>query len=227
MRPRFSPTRRPARELVLRTSAEAHPALRVEGDSSVATVLIGTREPRRVGFLVFASGTGSETPVDLDKLRLRSTVGVEWAGPKQPGPDVDGLTVESRRYVVTLDSAGPPGERTAQVELLDGENGLDRHVVTWEVASAITASPKMVVFQSGQKSFRVLLRAGDETPFRVERVECQSPGIKGRAASPGAAVVQVVEIEGTPRPGQGRGVVTVFTNHPAQPRVDLPYVVLE
>jgi hypothetical protein len=219
----------PPRELVLRTSAEAHAALRIEGDSSsVPTVLLGAGKPQRIGFRVFACGTATEPPVDLDRIALRSTVWVEWAGPKEDGPDEDGLKVESRRFSVSLEPAGPLGERTAQVVLLDGDRNVLSHVVNWTVVSAITASPKLVVFKSGQRTSRVLIHAGDQKPFRVKRVECQTPGVQGRVANPAAAVTQVIDIEGAPaRPEGGRGVFTVFTDHPSQEQVDLPFVVID
>lgn len=217
----------PPRELVLRTSAEAHPALRVEGDSSVPTVVAGSRDPPRLEYRVFATGTETGPPPDLERLRLRSTVGVEWSGPKQPSAEGGELTVEARRFVVTLDSSGPPGERSAQVDLMDEDRALIRQVLAWEVVSVIVPSPRIVVFQHTPRTIRVLFRAADDRPFRVERVVCEAEGVKGRAAESGLAVVHVVEIEGTPGPARRQGVLTVVTDHPAQGRVALPYVSLD
>lgn len=215
--------------LVLRTLAEALPALHVEDESSsTRTVYLGADEPRRAEFRVYARGTASEPPVDLDRLELRSTAGAEWVGPKEDGPAEVGLTVEARRFVVPLDAVGSPGKRSAEVVLLDGEQDVYRHVVAWDVVSTIQASPRRVVFRSGPNSVRILIRAGDQRPFRVERVECQVPGIQGWAVDTSAAVAQVIEIQGeSPRPEDRDAVVTVHTDHPSQARVDLPIVVLD
>lgn len=215
-------------EIVLRTSADAHPALRVEGESSSSpTVILGSEKSQQVGFQIFACGTASEPPVDLDRLVLRSSVKAEWDGPKQNAPGDDGLIVESRRFLVGIEPSGPPGDRKAEVVLVDGEQRIFRHELTWEVASAITASPKLVVFKPGERTSRVLIRSGDQKAFRVKRVECQAIGVHGRAESTAAAVSQVIEIEGSPKPGDGRGVVTVFTDHPSQEEVVLPFVVID
>lgn len=100
------------------------------------------------------------------------------------------------------------------------------HTVIWELVNVITASPKMLVFKPGQQTHSILIRSEDRKPFRVERVECQASGIRGRAVSPAAAGTQVIEIEGSPHAGDARGTVTVFTDHPAQRRVDVSYIVL-
>jgi hypothetical protein len=213
--------------LVLRTTATAIPAVRVEEISSQeGTILIGTGEPKRAEFRVFASGTPTEPPLDLDRVELRSTIKVDWVRQKEESPSDGGLRVESRRFAAWLDSAGPPGERAAEIRLYEGKQVLHRHDVNWEVVSPITASPKMIVMRPGERDRRVIIHSRDRRPFRITRIECKAPGIQVRAGN-AAALTQTIEVEGVPRSESGQGVVTVFTDHPAQGRVELPFVVIE
>jgi hypothetical protein len=214
--------------IVLRTAAGAIPVVRVENSSSEeGTMLIGAGEPRRAEFRAFVAGTSAEPPVDLSLVELRSTIKVDWVGPKQESPPEDGLQVESRRFAAWLDPGGPPGERRAEILLRDGNQVLDRHVVDWEVVSPIMASPRMIVMGAGQGRYRVLVESRDRKLFRIIRVQCNLPGIKARAVDASAAVRQSVELEGAPRPSNGSGVVTLFTDHPAQAKVDVPFVVID
>jgi hypothetical protein len=128
-----------------------------------------------------------------------------------------------------LDPTGPERERKAEILLHDGKQVLFRHVLNWESVSPITTSPAMVVIKSGERRYRILVRSRDQKLFRVTRIECKVPGIRGRAPNNSAALSQAVEIDGerTPRSESGRGVITVFTDHPAQGKVDVPFVVLD
>ena len=100
------------------------------------------------------------------------------------------------------------------------------HVVNWEVVSPITTAPKLVAMRPGQRDYRVLLDSRDRRPFRVTRVQCNVPGIQGRPVDTAPALRRIVELEGVPGPGHRRGVVSVFTDHPAQARVEVPFVVI-
>jgi hypothetical protein len=216
--------------LVLRTMAKAYPSVRIEEVPPInGLVLLSSDQPKRVEFRAFAHGSSNEPPADLDRLRLRSTVKADWAGPKEESPSEDGLRIETRRFTASLDPAGPPGERRAEILLQYGDLVRYRHVVSWEVALPITASPKLTVIRPGQRDYRVLIRSRDQKPFRIARVECGVPGIRGRASNTAAALAQTVEVvsEGAP-PSEGwRGIITVFTDHPTQGKVDLPFVVVE
>lgn len=99
--------------------------------------------------------------------------------------------------------------------------------MNWEVVAPITASPRMIVIRPGQADFRVLIQSRDKTTFKVTRVECDAPGIQAHAASTAAGPMQSIAVSGIPRPAKERGVVTVFTDHPAQAKVELPFVVIE
>ena len=98
-----------------------------------------------------------------------------------------------------------------------------------ETVSALTASPKIIVLKPGERDYRVRIRCRDQKPFRITRVECKVPGVEGRAAKSAAALTQTVEVavQGPVRPQDGRGLITVFTDHSSQARVDLPFVVIE
>jgi hypothetical protein len=217
-------------ELVLRTVARAYPPIRIEEVTPIdGSVILSRREPKRVEFRVFAHGSSIEPPVDLDRLEIRSTIKVDWAGRKEESPSDDGLRIESRRFTASLDSSGPPGEHKAEILLRDGEQDRYRHVVNWEVASPISASPKLIVIKPGQRDYRIFIQSHDQNLFRITRIECKMPDIQGRAADTRSALSQVVEVktEGVPTPRIGRGMITVFTDHPAQGKVDLPFVVID
>ena len=214
--------------IVLRTSATAHPPFRVEEISpSREAVLAGTSGTRGAEYRVFAAGSPSEPPTDLDRVRLASTVQVDWVGRKQAAPSEDGLVVESRRLVALLDSAGGAGDRTAEIHFKDGAQVLLKHVVYWEVIPHLTASPKVTVIGSGRTRHAAIIHSHDRQPFKITRVECSTPGIRCRATAGGPALAQTVEIEIVPQPLRGRGVATVYTDHPAQEKVDLPFLVLD
>jgi hypothetical protein len=219
-----------AEDLVLRTMAKVYPPIRVEEATPInGSILLTSDKPRPVEFQVFAQGSSAEPPADLDRLELRSTIKVDWAGPKEGSASDDGLRIESRRFTALLDPAGSPGMHKAEILLRDGELVRYRHVVSWEAVSPIMASPKMIVIKPGERDYRVLVRSRDQKSFRIMRIECTEVGIRGRAANTVAALIQTVEVvsEGTPRPEGARGVITVFTDHPAQGKVDVPFIVLD
>jgi hypothetical protein len=194
---------------------------------SEGTVLLGAGEPRRAEFRVFATGTSDEPRIDLNRVDLRSTIKVEWTGPKEAGSDEGELQVESRGFVAWLETTGAAGERRTEILFHSGKDTLDRHLVSWEVVSPITATPKMIVMKEGQRDCRVSIESGDRKLFRVTRIKCESPGISARALDSVAADKQSISVQTFPSPAKARGVVTVFVDHPAQQRVDIPFVVLE
>jgi len=214
--------------LVLRTMARAVPPVRVEEDSAFErTILIGAKETRRAEFRAYASGTSSEAPTDLDRLDLRSTIKVDWAGPKELSPSDDGLRGESRRFVAMLDPAGPPGERRAVILLKDGKRVFFRNVVSWEIAARLTVSPKVIAMRARQRDYHVVIRTRDQKPFRITRIESPAPGLQGRAVNASSAVEQSIQVEGVPASKDRRGAITVFTDHPMQEKVDLPFVMID
>jgi hypothetical protein len=214
--------------IILRTAAEAIPAIRVEEDAKPeGAVLMGTNESRRARFRVLAAGTSNEPPLDLDRAELRSSIHVEWLGSKQIEDSDDHFKIESRLFAASLDSSGQPGERRAEILLKMGEALLDRRDVRWEVVSPIQAAPKVIVMRRGKKAYSVEVSSRDKKLFRVTRVECKLPGIKGWARSAAGALTQTVQVEGEPRSGDPGGVLTVFTDHPSQSSVNVPIVVLD
>lgn len=217
----------PDRELVLRTMARAHPALRVENVSPWnRPVLAGNREPRQAAYLVVASGTPDEPCVDLSRSSLEGSIPAEWDGPKRDGPPVDDLITESRRFLVTLDPTGASGERSAEVILREGGETVLSCPIQWEVVAQLTPEPKVVVLKSRSSTARVVIRSFDRQAFRITRVESPPPGLAVRAVGREGAPIQIIEAEGVPSSGDARGVVTVFTDHPEQDRLDLPFVVI-
>ena len=217
-------------ELVLRTMARAYPAIRIEEVTPAnGAVVLTSDKPKSVEFRVLAYGSLTERPVDLDRVDLCSTIKVDWLGLKEEATSEDGLTVETRRFTAPLDPAGRPGERKVAIVLLNDKQPCYTHVVSWEAVLPITASPKLIVMKPGERDYHVLIQSRDRKPFRITRIECKVPGVQGRAANHTAARTQMVEVDGQGalRPQDGRGTIAVFTDHPSQARVDLPFVVID
>lgn len=214
--------------IVLRTTAQAYPAFRVEEPASNKEAIFTGSGPRMAEFRVVATGNTAEPAADLDRLTLKSTATVEWTGSKEAAPsEVEGLTSESRRFVARLDPSEGPGAHRSEVLLLDGDQVRFRHILEWTVETPLSASPRMIVLKPGQGSLRVLIQSRNKKPFRVDRVESATPGVRGRAASAAVALAQMIEIEGAPPSDVKKGTLTVVTDHPAQPTIELPFVVLD
>jgi hypothetical protein len=214
--------------LVLKTSARVVPEIQVEAEDSARIVLpVGSNEDRVVPHRVLAWGTETDPPIDLDRLTLRSTIKVEWFGPKEQGIDDDGLPRATRRFRAKLPAHPSAGPQSAELVLFEGDTR--RHVQTlrWEVVSALVAAPEVLIFRSGASKSRVLIRSTDRRPFRVLGVSSGTDGLQGRAVASEAAATQIVEFDGEPRRIDGRPVATVLTDHPAQREVVLPLVFLE
>jgi len=217
-------------DLVLLTVAKAYPSIRIEEVTPVnGAVLLSSEKAKSVEFRAFAAGDSSKAAIDLNRVELRSAINAKWLGPKQGVTAEDDLTVEMRRFTALLDPAGAPGERKNEIVLNDDNRPCCAHVVNWEVVSPITASPKMIVMKPGEREYRILVRSGDQTAFRITRIECKVPGVLGRATNSAASLAQTVEVksEGVSRLQSGRGLITVFTDHPGQEKVDLPFVVID
>ena len=120
-----------------------------------------------------------------------------------------------------------PGRRSPHSYTRKEANDLLRHVVAWQVVAPITVAPEMIVLKSGGRDNRLVLKSRDQQAFRVTRVECDSPEIHGRTAAEEPALTQVVEVTGVSRPGTGRGVVSVFTDHPTLSKLEVPFIVLD
>ena len=216
-----------AGSIVLRTSAVAFPRFRVEEISGPSKKSHFERsEPFRVEYRAIASGTATDILPDLDRVELRSIEKAEWIGSKDSFPEEGGLKVESRRFVALL-KCEALGEHKGEIIFLDGERTLHAHGENWDVISPITVSPKMIVIRAGKTTPRILLRSRDQRPFRVLRVECGLPWLRGRATKETIDLTQVVEIDGEPPKGQAPGVVSVVTDHPGQGKVVIPFLVIE
>lgn len=152
---------------------------------------------------------------------------MDWLGVKEDAASDSGLEVQSRRFVALLDPSGSPGERRAEVLLKRGDEVVDRETVSWEVVWPLAASPKVVVLKPGQHGYRVVIESRDRKPFRLTRVECKDASVLGRLEGNSAAPQQILMVDGVPHSESKRGVVTVFTDHPAQPKLDVPFIVLD
>jgi hypothetical protein len=215
--------------LVLRTFARVTPALRIEEDRPTGEpMIVGTNESRRAEFRVFSSGTPADQPTDLDHVLLDSALKVDWIGAKESDSSEDDLIVQSRRFAATLDTSGNLGARRAQVTLRTGQEILLVYALNWEVVSPISASPKIIALKPQQRSYRVVIRSHDLRPFRVLRIQCELSGIHFRTKGDAPAFIHVFEVECEIFTGKdATSVVSIFTDHPGQQRLDLPLVMID
>ena len=212
--------------IILRTRAMVYPAIRIE-EPARETLLVGSG-PRRVELRAVATGSAGDPPTDLDRLTLRSSVPFEWLGSKgSVDSEVEGLTIISRRFAAQLDPSGEPGERRAEILLLDGERVAFRHDLRWGVETPLMASPGVAILKRAQAARRITIQSRDRIPFRITAVEPSVAGVAGHASSAGASPTHIVEVAGSPSSDLKKGVVIVTTDHPAQPRMELPFVVLD
>ena len=160
---------------------------------------------------------------------MASSVRAHWDGPKESSRSDGDLVVETRHLVALLDPAGFPGERSDEIVFDDRGKVLHRHKLTWAVAAAVSASPKSLVIKPGSGSYRVVMQSHDSTVFRVTRIDCGLGGVTGsvRDVTPARSHTVQIEADGVRSSRQGRALVTVMTDHPVQPRVDIPLIVLE
>ena len=214
--------------IMLETSATAHLPLRVEAVSlpQGASLAASGQSPTAV-FQIFSTGTAREPPIDLDDVEPRSTIPVSWTSAKEEAPSLGGVEVWSRRFTVSLDATGSPGVRTAEVLFQKQDDVLLRHVVDWRVVSPLLASPETIVLQAATRNPRMIISSQDKTPFRVTRIECDAIDLQCRAASAEAAASHIVELHRAPNLKAGRYLMSVFTDHPAQEKVDAPILVLD
>lgn len=215
------------REVVLRTSALAVPPVRIEEESTTAATVLSHEPPQRVVLAVSAYGSASDPAVDLTTAEPRSTLKVEWVGPAAEGPGEEGLRCTTRKLALWLDPGGALGQRRDEVVLQTGKQIHHRYMVNWQVIAPITTAPAVIVLKPGDRDQRVLLRSSDRTAFRVVRVDSPATGLTGRVESPSSAATHTIVIAGLPSARQRRGLVTVVTDHPAQSRVELPYLLLD
>lgn len=101
--------------------------------------------------------------------------------------------------------------------------------MNWETVSAIAASPRVAVLRPGNGYCRILFRSNDKTPFRITQIECDVRGVQARAVSAASSLQQLVEVRSSDaqRSNLKSGSIAVFTDHPAQSRVDLRFTTLE
>lgn len=215
-------------EVVLRTTAHAYPAIRVEEvpDASAAEIIRGG-QPRRSVYRIIATGTADDPPADLGKLDLASTIPARWEGPKEESLSDDGLAIVTRRLGASLAATGEPGEQVATIALRDGKRTIYEHRVTWEVFAPLTVTPKVAVVKPGSHQVNLVLVSRDRAPFRVLRIDTKRAGIQARSQSEASGRSQTIVVDVDGAKSDGKEGLTVFTDHPAQATVKIPVLVLD
>jgi hypothetical protein len=199
-------------DIILRTCAKVYPPIQIdEVTPASGSTVLSTGGPKPVEFNVLAYGTATDPVADLDRLALRSELLVKWAGAKSERQLDDGLWLASRRCSAVLDPKGPIGDRKAQILLEIGGRAAYAHTVAWIVVPPVTTRPKVLAVTPGvAKDYLLIAHSHDQEKFRVTRVECGIPGIRGEIPEGEPATSQTVRIRGenVDRQGNTRGAIT-------------------
>ena len=180
-------------------------------------------------FRAFAYGSADESPFDLDATTLDSNIAVRWARRKESNRSQHGFAVESRVFTALLEASGEPGERRAEINFQNDGDVVYKHVLSWEVATPIEVSPKIIVMKRGEGKYHVVLRTRDQRPFRVKQIGCTESGITCDIPDADSAPEHRIEIFGqgmSAREG-ARGMIRVFTDNLEQEQVDVPFLLID
>lgn len=214
-----------AEPILLRTIAQVVPPLRIEStDPGPVPTLITGSAPRELEFQVVANGTQDDPSIDLNRLELAGSTPARWLDPQETTSVGDGLTILTRRLVLTLAADPPAGPKAATLLLRDGPTSVLEHALHFEVVSPVTCHPRMLVLGAGKGPQRLLLTAADSSAFRIERIELGSQSItyQDEPSNEGRVHRLRLDLDTIPRPEQGNATVTVRLNHPEHTRLEIP-----
>ncbi len=216
--------------LRLRSVARAYPPLRIEESDPTEghEIAVGRAEPRRLSFRAIAYGTDAEPPIDLDRAALESGAEVRWAGPKRVEPHERGLRVESRSFTAAIAAGDHPEVRAESIALRSDGVVAGSQSLRWEIVAPIGVVPQLIARTPGMGEFRLRLQARDRRPFRVVGVEFDGPGVRVEEGDRSASVGHSIRIAfgAGLDPARPRLVMRVATDHPDQPRLEIPILIL-
>jgi hypothetical protein len=216
--------------ILLRTQARVLPRIQVLEEPSAFTdhAVPSTAAPRVCTFRVVAHGTAGEPGIDLKTTSVASSLVVGWTGPVREERNSEGIQTRSRIFSITLDPRDrPPGPQVDTITLTSAGQAVLEHGIHWEVVTAITAAPGLIVLGPSRPTCRVLLQARDHQAFRLTGLP-EIPGVRFEAEGQTAARRQVLLAiwDGASDLGTGKQQLTIETDHPQQPRVPLALVFL-
>ena len=212
----------------LKTTATVHPAVRIQPiEPSPSRAVSGSGRTEEVRFLAIAAGTLGDPPLDLGHMELGSTIPARWCDSEVSRTSTDGVETAARPLAVRLDAGGPPGARAAELAFRIGGEIVHRSAVNWTVVPPITASPESIALGPKMRSAKVVLDSQDGLPFRVGRASCKEPAVTGHAEVDEPAGRHTIQVESTAGAPVGVHILTIETDHPSLPRVELRIVVLD
>jgi hypothetical protein len=172
-------------------------------------------------FVLFAE------PVNLSIITaavhgLHGTVQTKpWKGTLPDDPDSDGKTTVGYRFHIHLDPQMPYGKFQGSL-LIGTDNDTYREMTyDFDVQKGIVADPGQVYFGSVLREpepFSFLLNTAG-TPFKVTRIESDSPYFSAKAISlhEGREYRVDVQFDGKAEPGSISTSLNIYTNDPKQP----------
>lgn len=205
------------------TSVTAYPAAVIEAEGPAnPPILPGGELVRR--FRLIAHGTAEDPPAALDDAAIECALPADWEGPTADRELDGGLVRRERAFTVRARGEGTIGRRVEEVRVALAGEILARSVARWEVAPALVANPPGLIARGGATLERKLLvRTVDGRPFSIRSIGSDL-GCVGLPEAPAeASPMHVLAVTVRPGPDDaGRtGRITIDTDHPAQPTVEV------
>lgn len=210
------------------TFVTVHPGVRIEAaQPGVPEIRAG--RAATLDFTLFTYGTETHRPLTLGDSAVQSPLSLAWGAAATDHTIGGGVTERSRGFTLTLKADNDPGPKSSVLRVVDSGAVVLDHPFHWEVVPPITETPKMVVLTPEKHKVVILLRSRDGTPFRVTRVEFDTPGFRGEAQETDRALEHTVRVEAekTVAHGGRRMSMKVVTDHPRQGVVVVRVAVLD
>ena len=222
---------RSSRPIFLSTRVTSYPPIRVEEATPTNTrSLLTTQGSLEAEYRVVVNGTQEAEMIDLDRLKLTSELNTYWKYRKEIHNPIGELCSASRRFVATLNSQDGIGAKAVPVVISDDATALASYMITWEVKSLISCSPRTLVLtaNTGGESRKIIIRSLDGTSFSLLDLASSLSAISALADREMKAESHVMEIRiDAKKLKKAKGVIVVKTSHASVPRVEIPVFVLE
>jgi hypothetical protein len=222
-------TDRPAAdEIVLRTTARALPAVRFEPDGEHGSTVMRGAKPCELAFQVIAYGTEGDPPADLAAASLTGSATARWLDEAESHSDGDGVIERTRRCAVTLSPVGEEGDRRDSVIVEADGAAIYQHMILWQLVPAVHATPKVLVIRPEVTEYRIRLTSADGSDFRVTGIATPDGSIRHAEPSKDLRSAHILTFicDAASCVATGKASVTVTTDHPLQPSLDIPIVII-
>lgn len=210
------------------TFARPHPRFTLEPQKDNATLVrAGTTSTAHYTAMAFA--TPGDRPPSLDDAVILSNAPAQWIGSPKVREVDGGLIASSRPLSLSLIGDGTPGERVTSVEIARHGERLFALRAGWKVDAAIKSAPGALVIgiDSEPSQSTISLRSEDGKAFRITGIRSDLACVVAWPRESGARPIQsvAVQIEPAKRDSTRVGKLTIRTDHPFQPDLNVPVYV--